>query len=89
MNVPSTDHGEFGVASGVDPKRIDVAVKAIMDEFKRLKKDLEVAIKDERILLITPPRENKSTTTTQNPRILKESWEMGRLEGERFLQLTL
>ena len=40
LNAPSTDHGEFGVASGVDPKRIDVAVSAIMDEFKRLKRDL-------------------------------------------------
>lgn len=40
FNTPSTDHGEFGVASGVDPKRIDIAVKAIMDEFKRLKNEL-------------------------------------------------
>jgi len=40
LNVPSTDHGEFGVASGVDPKRIDIAVAAIMDEFRKLKKDL-------------------------------------------------
>lgn len=39
-NVPSTDHGEFGVASGVDPKRIDVAVHAIMDELKKLKSEL-------------------------------------------------
>jgi predicted Zn-dependent peptidase len=40
INVPSTDHGEFGVASGVDPKRIEVAIDAIMDEFRKLKKDL-------------------------------------------------
>ena len=40
LNVPSTDHGEFGVASGVDPKRIDIAVAAIIDEFKKLKNDL-------------------------------------------------
>lgn len=40
INVPSTDHGEFGVASGVDPKRIDIAVGAIMDEFRKLKNDL-------------------------------------------------
>ena len=40
INSPSTDHGEFGVASGVDPKRIDIAVAAIMDEFKKLKTDL-------------------------------------------------
>lgn len=39
-NYISTDHGEFCVASGVDPKRIDHAVKAIMDEFRHLKKDL-------------------------------------------------
>ena len=37
---PSTDHGEFGVSSGVDPKRIDHAVKAIMDEFRKLKTEL-------------------------------------------------
>ncbi len=40
LNGPSTDHGEFGVVAGVDPKRIDVAVEAIMGEFKKLKKDL-------------------------------------------------
>lgn len=40
LNTPSTDHGEFGVISGVDPKRIDVAVAAIMDEFEKLKKNL-------------------------------------------------
>ncbi len=37
---PSTDHGEFGVSSGVDPKRIDEAVRAIMDELKKLKHEL-------------------------------------------------
>jgi len=40
LNGSSTDHGEFGVVSGVDPKRIDVAVEAIMGEFEKLKKDL-------------------------------------------------
>ena len=38
-NSISTDHGEFGVASGVDPKRIDQAVAAIMSELKRLKEE--------------------------------------------------
>ena len=40
LNSPSTDHGEFGIASGVDPKRIDHAVKAIMSELRRLKEEL-------------------------------------------------
>lgn len=40
LSSPSTDHGEFGVLSGVDPKRIDHAVKAIMEELKRLKEEL-------------------------------------------------
>jgi len=39
LNSPSTDHGEFGIASGVDPKRIDHAVKAIMSELRRLKEE--------------------------------------------------
>lgn len=37
FNSASTDHGEFGVVSGVDPKRVDVAVKAILDELKKIK----------------------------------------------------
>jgi predicted Zn-dependent peptidase len=39
-NGPSTDHGEFVIFSGVDPKRADVAVKAICDELKKLKEEL-------------------------------------------------
>jgi len=39
-NSSSTDHGEFAVVSGVDPKRIDVAVKAIVEELQRLKSEL-------------------------------------------------
>jgi len=38
-NSPSTDHGEFMVVSGVDPKRIGVATDAICKELKRLKEE--------------------------------------------------
>jgi predicted Zn-dependent peptidase len=35
-----TDHGTYAVAAGVDQKRLDVAVKAIIEELKKLKTDL-------------------------------------------------
>ncbi len=38
-NSPAIHHGEFSVVSGVDPKRADVAVEAIIDEIKKLKAD--------------------------------------------------
>ncbi len=40
LSAPSTDHGEFGVAAGVDVKRVDVAVEAIMGELKKLTQTL-------------------------------------------------
>lgn len=40
ISSASTDHGEFAVVSGVDPKRVDEAVVAIVQEFKKLKTDL-------------------------------------------------
>lgn len=40
FNSANTDHGEFGVASGVDPKRIEEAVRGIIEELKRLKTEL-------------------------------------------------
>ncbi len=40
LSAPSTDHGEFGVAAGVDVKRVDVAVEAIMGELKKLTESL-------------------------------------------------
>ncbi len=36
----STDHGDFSISSGVDPKRVEVALGALCQELKRLKKDL-------------------------------------------------
>jgi len=36
-NGPSTDHGEFAIASGVNPQRVDVAIGALCGELKRLK----------------------------------------------------
>lgn len=35
----STDHGEFGIIAGVDPKRVDIAVNAIMEELRKLKEE--------------------------------------------------
>ncbi|MEX2010569.1 MAG: pitrilysin family protein [Parcubacteria group bacterium] len=40
INMPSTDHGEFAVTSGVDPERVEVAVEALIQELKKLKVDL-------------------------------------------------
>ncbi len=39
-NHSSTDHGEFLVASGVNPSRVEEAVSAICGEMKRLKEEL-------------------------------------------------
>ncbi|MGB8815817.1 MAG: pitrilysin family protein [Minisyncoccia bacterium] len=36
----STDHGVFVVSAGVDTKRIGIAIKAIIEEFARLKEEL-------------------------------------------------
>lgn len=49
-NDPSTDHGDFSISSGVDPKRLNVAISAIADEMRRLaseevsKKELAKAV---------------------------------------------
>lgn len=40
LNMPSTDHGEFAVTSGVDPQRVDIAIEALISELKKLKIDL-------------------------------------------------
>jgi predicted Zn-dependent peptidase len=39
-NDPSTDHGVFGVSTGVDSSRVEEVIKAIINEFKKLANEL-------------------------------------------------
>ena len=55
FNSCSTDHGEFGVVSGVDPKRVDIAVGAIINELEKIKSELvsEEELKKVKSLMIS------------------------------------
>ncbi len=76
FNSASTDHGEFGVVSGVDPKRVDIALTAIINELKKIK---NVPIPDDEL------RKVKALMISRMYMALESSDEVASYFGERAI----
>ena len=83
-NDAYTDHGFFQVSAGVDNKRIEEVLRAVLDECKKLK---DVKVDEEELNFVESESDNSDTEEKEKARITTkvDVWAYGLILNEILL----